>query len=128
MQICMDWRRVHFDWNRARAFLVSAQEGSLSAASRALGVSQPTLGRQVSALEKELDTILFERVGQGLRLTPSGLRLLEYVRSMGEAAEKLALTASGHAQTLEGSICITAGEAISAVLLPPILEIGRAHV
>ena len=121
MQICMDWRRVHFDWNRARAFLVSAQEGSLSAASRALGVSQPTLGRQVSALEKELDTILFERVGQGLRLTPSGLRLLEYVRSMGEAAEKLALTASGHAQTLEGSICITAGEAISAVLLPPIL-------
>ena len=54
MQICMDWRAIRFDWNRARAFLVTAEEGSLSRAARALGMSQPTLGRQVSALEKEL--------------------------------------------------------------------------
>src|SRR5262245_33237145 len=53
MRICMDWRSVRFDWNRARAFLVTAEEGSLSAAARALGLTQPTLGRQVEALEKE---------------------------------------------------------------------------
>lgn len=117
----MDWRRVQFDWNRARAFLVTAEEGSLSAAARALGMAQPTLGRQVSALEQELDVILFERVGRGLALTPSGIELLDHVRAMAEAAGRVALTASGHSQSIDGSICITAGEAISAVLLPPIL-------
>ena len=67
----MDWRSVTFDWNRARAFLVTAEEGSLSAAARALGMTQPTLGRQVTALEEELGVVLFERVGRGLVLTDS---------------------------------------------------------
>lgn len=75
----MDWQSVNFDWNRARAFLVTAEEGSLSAAARALGMTQPTLGRQVTALEKELGVVLFERAGQGLILTPSGLELVDHV-------------------------------------------------
>ena len=54
MHFCMDWARVGFDWNRARAFLVTAEEGSFSAAARALGSAQPTIGRQVTALEEEL--------------------------------------------------------------------------
>ena len=66
MQECMDWTSVNFDWNRARAFLVTAEEGSLSAAARALNMAQPTLGRQVSAIEEELGVTLFERVGRGL--------------------------------------------------------------
>ena len=49
----MTWRAVQFDWNRARAFLVTAEEGSFSAAARALGTTQPTIGRQVAALEEE---------------------------------------------------------------------------
>ena len=53
-----------------RAFLVTAEEGSFSAAARALNSSQPTLGRQVSALEDELGLALFERVGAKLVLTP----------------------------------------------------------
>ncbi len=48
----MDWRSIKFDWNHARAFLVTAEEGSLAAAARALGLTQPTLGRQVTALEQ----------------------------------------------------------------------------
>ena len=60
----MDWRSVDFDWNRAKAFLVTAEEGSLSAAARALGTTQPTLGRQVNALEAELGVALFERGGR----------------------------------------------------------------
>src|SRR5215510_3517268 len=110
----MDWRFVKFDWNRARAFLVTAEEGSLSAAARALGMAQPTLGRQVSALEEELGVVLFERIGRGLKLTEGGLDLLEHVRGMGEAANRVSLSASGQTQTIEGAITITASEVNSA--------------
>lgn len=117
----MDWRSVKFDWNQARAFLVTAEEGSLSAAARALGMTQPTVGRQVTALEQELGVALFERVGRGLELTPSGLELVSYVRDMGKAATRVSLAASGRSQTIEGSICITASEIHAAFLLPPIM-------
>ena len=118
----MDWRSIGFDWNRARAFLVTAEEGSLSAAARALALTQPTLGRQVAALEEELGVALFERGARGLELTPSGLELLEHVRGMGEAATALSLTASGRSQSLEGNVCITATEIVAAYVLPPVLR------
>lgn len=121
MQICMDWRSVKFDWNKARAFLVTAEEGSLSAAARALGMAQPTLGRQVSGLEQELGIVLFERVGRGLRLTTSGVELLKHVRDMGDAAGRVSMNALGQSQALEGTICISASETYAAVLLPPII-------
>ena len=121
MRICMDWRSIKFDWNRARAFLVTAEEGSLSAAARSLGMTQPTLGRQVSALEAELGVALFEREGRGLKLTPSGLALIEHVRIMGDAANNLSLTASGQSQSIEGNICITASEDDAIFILPPII-------
>ncbi len=117
----MDWRSVNFDWNRARAFLVTAEEGSLSAASRSLGMAQPTLGRQVDALEAELGVILFERVGRGFTLTPSGLELLDHVRAMGDAANRVSLTAAGQSQSIEGTVCIAASEIYAAVVLPPII-------
>lgn len=118
----MDWRSLKFDWNRARAFLVTVEEGSLSAAARALGVSQPTLGRQVSALEQELGVALFERNGQGLQLTPNGQLLVEHVRGMGNAAMGLALAASGLADTIEGRICISASEATAMMVLPGLIK------
>ncbi len=128
MQIRMDWRAVRFDWNRARAFLVTAEEGSLSAAARALGVAQPTLGRQVAALERELGVALFERTGHGLVLTPGGLELLDHVRRMGDAAGRVSLAAGGQAQAIEGAICITASEIYSAWLLPPLVARLRREV
>ena len=117
----MDWRTVKFDWNKARAFLVTAEEGSLSAAARALGMAQPTLGRQVDGLEQELGIVLFERVGRGLQLTPGGLELLDHVRVMGDAAGRVSMNALGQSQTLEGRVCISASETYAAVLLPPII-------
>ena len=118
----MDWRSVTFDWNRARAFLVTAEEGSLSAAARALNMAQPTLGRQVSALEEDLGVTLFERVGRGLELTSAGTALLAHVRAMGEAAQAFALSASGQSDTVEGHVAITASEIYSLWLLPPVLD------
>jgi DNA-binding transcriptional LysR family regulator len=124
----MNWRSVNFDWNRARGFLVTAEEGSLSAAARALGLTQPTLGRQVDALEEELGLVLFERAGRGLILTPSGFELLEHVRGMGEAATRVSLSASGQSRSIEGSICITASEVYAAFLLPPIItKLRKLH-
>ncbi len=89
-------------------------------------MTQPTLSRQVDALEKELGLVLFERAGRGLFLTPSGLELLEHVRNMGEAASRVSLSASGQSQAIEGKIKITASEVYSAYLLPPILKKLRA--
>ncbi len=123
----MDWRSVRFDWNRARAFLVTAQEGSFSAAGRALGLSQPTIGRQVAALEEELGVILFDRVN-GLSLTPAGLELLEHVRTMGTAATRVSLTATGQATALDGPVCLSAAQVDATFVLPPILaELHTLH-
>jgi DNA-binding transcriptional LysR family regulator len=118
----MDWRGVKFDWNRARAFLVTAEEGSLSAASRALNIAQPTLGRQIKALEVELGVALFERSGRGLEITPSGKELLEHARDMGDAANKLSLISSSKSESLEGNIAITATEMMAVFILPPLIQ------
>lgn len=118
----MNWQAVSFDWNQARAFLATAEEGSLSAAARALGLTQPTLGRQVAALEEDLGVTLFERAGRSLILTQSGLELLDHVRTMGDAASRFSLTASGQSQTIEGQVCITASDSLSAYWLPAVLQ------
>jgi DNA-binding transcriptional LysR family regulator len=123
----MDWRNVQFDWNRARAFLVTAEEGTFSAAARALGSTQPTVGRQVAALEEELGVTLFERVGTRLELTPSGIELLEHSRKMGEAAARVAMAAAGQSTLIEGQVTLTASEAISAFWLPPVITALRAE-
>lgn len=118
----MNWASVSFDWNQVRAFLATVEEGSLSAAARALRLTQPTLGRQVTALEAALGVVLFERIGRSLVLTQSGLELLDHVREMGEAASRISLAASGRSQTIEGLVRITASDVISAYILPPILK------
>lgn len=123
----MNWDAIKFDWNQVRAFLATAEEGSLSAAARALGLTQPTLGRQVSALEDDLGVPLFERVGKTLELTPAGRLLAEHVREMGQAAERLSLVASGQVQSVEGTVKITANEMMSVYLLPEIVAALRAQ-
>jgi len=122
----MDWNATQLDWNRIRAFLATAEAGSLSAAARTLGLTQPTLGRQIAALERELGVALFERAGRGLVLTPTAGSLLEHVRTMGEAAGRIALAATGQSQRIEGPIRMTATEACAAHVLPPIIARLRA--
>lgn len=118
----MDWKSTKFDWNRARAFLVTAEEGSLAAAARALDMTQPTLGRQVAALEQEIGVDLFNRRGRGLELTPNGIKLVEHVRAMGDAANQFSLSATGKSDIIEGNICITTTELLAAFVLPPMIQ------
>jgi DNA-binding transcriptional LysR family regulator len=118
----MDWKTINFDWNRARGFLVTAEEKSFSAAAKALNLTQSTLSRQVAALEEELNVVLFERVGKGIEITPSGLDLIEHVKEMAEAASKLSFSASGKSMDITGRVAITASEATSAFLLPEFIR------
>lgn len=111
-----------FDWNLAKIFLAVVDEGSLSAAARALGQTQPTVSRQIAALENSLCVTLFERTGRSVELTQSGAELLEHVRDMAAGANLVSLAATGQSQSVEGQVRITASELMSAHILPPILE------
>ncbi len=121
----MNWQAISFDWNQVRAFLATVEEGSLSAAARVLGQSQPTVGRQVTALEEALGVVLFQRVGKGLVVTKAGLELVEHVRAMADAASRISLTATGQSQTIEGRVRITASDTLSVMVLPRILRTLR---
>lgn len=110
------------DWNQLKAFLETAETGSLSAAARKLGLTQPTLSRQVAAIERQMGVTLFERVGKAMALTPTGLELLEHVRAMGAAAEALALAATGRSQAVGGVVSVSASDAVATHLLPPLVR------
>ena len=123
----MNWSAIGFDWNQVRALLATAEEGSFSSAARVLGTTQPTVGRQVSALEETLGVTLFERTGRGPALTQAGRELIEHVRAMGEAAALISLVASGQSQDVAGEVSVTATDLMAAAILPPILtEIRRS--
>jgi DNA-binding transcriptional LysR family regulator len=110
------------DWNHLRAFLATAEQGSLSAAARTLGLTQPTLSRQIAALESALDLMLFERNGRTLSLTDTGRELLRHARDMGGAATRLSLSASGQRSGLGGLVRITASDVTSVYELPRIVR------
>lgn len=118
----MNWQAISFDWNQVRAFLATAEEGSLSAAARALGQTQPTLSRQVAALEEDLGVTLFERAGRAMALTTAGMELLEHVKVMADAATRISLSASGQSQVIEGRVVITATESVARAQLPAIIK------
>lgn len=109
------------DWSLIRSFLAVAEAGSLSAAARTTGISQPTLGRHVQAVEAALGVTLFTRVAQGLALTEAGRALVPAARAMRVAAAELALTARSQAAGIAGTVRITASRVVSHAILPPIL-------
>ena len=116
------------DWSLIRAFLAVADTGSLSAAARRLGTSQPTLGRQIRQIEASLDLPLFLRRPRGLELTDSGAALLPHARQMAEAMNAFALTAAGQTEDLRGTVRLTASTVVAHHVLPPIIaEIRRAE-
>ena len=113
------------DWSLYRAFLAVLTEGSLSAAARTLGLTQPTLGRQVAELERALGLALFTRSPQGLKPTDAALELAPHAQAMAGAANAMARAASGAGDTARGVVRITASEIIGAEVLPRILAAYR---
>ena len=116
------------DWNLIRSFVAVAETGSLSAAARRLGASQPTLGRHVAELEQALGVALFRRGRTGYELTESGAALLERGRKVGEDAEAFLRLAQGATARIGGTVRVAASEIVAAYVLPPILaRLGAAE-
>jgi len=112
-----------FNWQWWQYFLTLAESGSLSKAAILLGVSQPTLSRQLAAMEKLLGYGLFDRSTQGLTLTEYGVGFLEQAKVMRSASDKLQRLAHGQEQTLTGKVRISVNEMMAQHYLPPILPI-----
>jgi DNA-binding transcriptional LysR family regulator len=108
-------------WDHYRTLLAVLDEGSLSGAGRALGLSQPTVGRHVEALEAELGAPLFTRSGAGLAPTETALALRPHAEAMAAAAEAIVRAASGEADAVRGVIRITASDIVGVEVLPPML-------
>ncbi|KAB7770499.1 LysR family transcriptional regulator [Xanthomonas maliensis] len=115
-------------WELYRSFLAVLEEGSLSAASRALGLTQPTIGRHVAALEAQLALPLFVRSQAGLLPTDAAHALRSHAEAMRHNATALQRAAGHHRQAVQGTVRIAASEVIGAEVLPPILAaLRQAH-
>ena len=115
----------HPDWSLYRSFLTVLRTGSLSAAARDDGLTQPTVGRHIDTLEQALGVALFTRSQQGLTPTEAALELQPYAESLEATAAALVRAAVGRAGT-QGTVRITASEVVGAEVLPPILTQLRA--
>ena len=116
------------DWSTYRAFLTVLREGSLSGAARVLGLTQPTLGRQIADLEHVLGAVLFTRSPRGLLPTDIAQNLRPHAEAMEAAAGAMQRAASGGTNDAAGVVRITASEIIGAEVLPSLLaQFRHAH-
>lgn len=115
-----------FDWSLLETFLAVVDAGSYSAAAQRRGAAQPTVGRQMAQLERQLGVALFERAGRSVVPTPAALGLVEHARTMAESALRVGRLAAGQSSSLEGVVRITASEVDAAVLLAPLVPSLRA--
>jgi DNA-binding transcriptional LysR family regulator len=101
--------------------LAVAEHGSLSAAARALHASQPTLGRQIRAIEEQLGVELFHRTDRGFALTELGESLLPSAQAMRRAVHDIELGAAGKGESIEGPVRITSSIVLATFHLPRIV-------
>lgn len=109
------------DWALWRSFAAVVANGSLSAAARDLGISQPTVGRHVETLEADLGLVLFERSLSGLKPNATALRLYEPVAQAQASLAEAAIMAEGAQDDFGGTVRITASAIISNYVLPRLL-------
>ncbi|CZF78238.1 HTH-type transcriptional activator CmpR [Grimontia celer] len=112
---------MNIDWRSWYQFLAIADCGSLNQAAEKLGSSQPTLSRQLLALETQLGRKLFDRSTHGLTLTDFGKTLLEESQNMAASADRLQRLAHGQDLTLSGSVRLSVNEMIAQYCLPALL-------
>ena len=106
-----------------RAFCHAAQTGSISKAAERLKLSQPSVSLQIQALEKDLDTLLFERCGPKIRLTPAGSLLLEMAQPLVDGFARLADSFAARLGDVNaGPLDIASGEATLLYILPDIIK------
>ncbi|TPP11576.1 LysR family transcriptional regulator [Rhizobium glycinendophyticum] len=118
----------HISWDHYRTFLAVLDTGSLSAAARSLGLTQPTAGRHIEALEQAFGGPLFLRGPQGLLPTEKASAMHGHARSMAAMSASLARIASGDMEGVRGTVRISASEVIAIEALPKIFaELQDRH-
>src|SRR5580700_6137812 len=99
------------DWDDVRVFLAVARHGSLRAAGRALGLSQPTIGRRLAAFEATFGgPTLFDRLPEGLRLNAAGEQLVAAAEQLESAALSLERRRAATSPALSGTVRVSVGE------------------
>lgn len=111
------------DWNLIRVFVAVGETGSLSAAARMLGSSQPTVGRHIDELEKALGQVLFLRGKRGYELTEAGSALMARGQAAVDAFAAVARTAAGQEERVAGTVRIAASDVTAAFVLPGIMAL-----
>ncbi|WP_437690481.1 LysR family transcriptional regulator [Sorangium sp. So ce176] len=109
------------DWDDLRYFLAVARHGNLSAAARALKVTQPTVGRRLEAFERRLGAKLFLRSPSGFALSAAGESVLGHAERMEQGALAAELAAGGRDAGLRGQLRVTASEWLAVRVLGPLL-------
>lgn len=114
-----------------RAFVRVVETGSLSAAARSLGLTQPTLSRYVQTLEERCGTQLLHRDTHRMHLTPAGHQLLEDSRSLlslaDDATQRLHRDQSGLRGAMRLFATIDFGQTVVSRLVASFLQ-ANPHV
>ncbi|SPK76088.1 Transcriptional regulator LysR family (plasmid) [Cupriavidus taiwanensis] len=119
---------VEPNWEWYRTFLHVLETGSLSAAGRAMGLTQPTVGRHIDSLEAALGLKLFTRSFDGFAPTDAAYTLQPYAAGLAATAAAMRRAASGHGAGVRGTVRLSASEVVGVEVLPPILAALReAH-
>jgi DNA-binding transcriptional LysR family regulator len=129
MRICMTYCSVlPMEWSDLRVFLAIAREGTLGAAARKLGQTQPTMGRRLRALEETVGHILFQRTSDGFVLTEEGHTVFRHAERIEEEALALERQLTGTENQLDGLLRIASTDWFGTHMLSPVLaEFGRRH-
>ena len=109
------------EWSDLRIFLTVAREGTLGAAARKLGQSQPTMGRRLRALEDAVGQVLFQRTADGFVLTDEGAAVLHHAERIEEEALSLQRQLAGQGQQLDGTLRLSSSDWFGAHMLAPVL-------
>jgi DNA-binding transcriptional LysR family regulator len=130
MRFCMatDSLGLVLDWDDLRCFLAVARAGTLSAAARGLKLTQPTVGRRITAFERRLGAKLFARSAAGYSLSETGKRLVPYAERMEVEALGAERRIAGRDAGLRGPVKITASEwLVDSALAPMVAALVMRH-
>lgn len=116
------------EWSDLRVFLAIARTGTLGAAARSIGQTQPTMGRRLRALEEAVGHTLFQRTTEGFVLTDEGSTVLGHAERIEAEALAFERELSGSEAQLEGMLRLSCSEWFGTTMLAPVLAaFGARH-
>lgn len=116
------------NWDDLRFVLAVAEDGSVSAAARRLGVNHATVLRRIAAFEDQHGAAIFDRDVRGYVVRPDKLRVIEAAREAAIAMDQVERLVRGNASQPVEKICITSTDTFCQVVLPPLLRRARQKI